>query len=666
MKNFGFALLALSILSLASCADDISSKIDQQKTDDVSQLFNFSTTKTIDVSVSYKLAYEGKAMVEIFAENPYTLVNGAPVMNKDLKPIAGGFTDDKGSFSAKVTMPSAIDKIYVYSPSLEVNTHILAADITGSSVSIDEKSGYDPWILAASRASYAYKTTAEMGLISSYIGWDEYGHISYYDQLSSGALSSTVRKAIANKILTNSQENTNNEYLATRNDFYISKPMTLTMRFISTNGDDKNSLGFYCYKGNTPPTDPAELNKVVIFPCATADHYDWSFDSPMKANEAVQLKWYNPDTQEFESTFPAGYTIGFFLIDNGGATFFAGEGYSYYKKSFLYNAASEFRYSDSRFNADGKSHMAAFDIKDNGSTFRVISFEDRSGIGSSPLSGADWDYNDAIFALQSSDIDGLSEVPTATISQREYVVTTNSYGFLAFEDLWPSKGDFDLNDVVVKYNCKTTIGEDNQVIKTEDTWTLLWSGAGLDDDFGYQLDNVASSNIKSCTVTGGDYTAPGQGLVVGTQKAIVNIFNACRGIVNNTSTSSKTVTLTTVFKNRVPVADIAAPYNPFIVPHFKNEARREVHLVDFTPTELMDLSMFGKGDDVSIPSAHLYYRTSGEYPFAIQMPGVTELGAFLNEANEGVSIIKSFPYYQEWVTSKGESHRDWYTTPVRR
>ena len=69
-------------------------------------------------------------------------------------------------------------------------------------------------------------------------------------------------------------------------------------------------------------------------------------------------------------------------------------------------------------------------------------------------------------------------------------------GILAFEDNWPSKGDYDLNDVVVKYNSVLSFNTKNEVLSTKDTFTVLWSGASYSNSFIYQL-NTDKSNVES-------------------------------------------------------------------------------------------------------------------------------------------------------------------------
>ena len=50
-------------------------------------------------------------------------------------------------------------------------------------------------------------------------------------------------------------------------------------------------------------------------------------------------------------------------------------------------------------------------------------------------------------------------------------------GTLAYEDLWPGMGDFDMNDMVLNYRFKTITNSDNKVVEMEAEFTLLAFGA---------------------------------------------------------------------------------------------------------------------------------------------------------------------------------------------
>jgi LruC domain-containing protein len=78
-------------------------------------------------------------------------------------------------------------------------------------------------------------------------------------------------------------------------------------------------------------------------------------------------------------------------------------------------------------------------------------------------------------------------------------------GTLAFEDLWPKLGDYDMNDVMVKYTSTMTRNAlDNRIYEIEDKFILQHCGGYLQNGFGYQLHKLSNSNVKSVKITGPD------------------------------------------------------------------------------------------------------------------------------------------------------------------
>jgi len=95
---------------------------------------------------------------------------------------------------------------------------------------------------------------------------------------------------------------------------------------------------------------------------------------------------------------------------------------------------------------------------------------------------------------------------TATVSSSTYdpVTTNNSYtvsvnvtetvpvinnfpatgfGTLAFEDLWPGKGDYDFNDLVLDYKFEITTNSSNYINEVVGTFVIKAFGAGLENGF---------------------------------------------------------------------------------------------------------------------------------------------------------------------------------------
>lgn len=83
--------------------------------------------------------------------------------------------------------------------------------------------------------------------------------------------------------------------------------------------------------------------------------------------------------------------------------------------------------------------------------------------------------------IDDSDGDGVADGEDAypSDSNRAYnsvYPSANGFGTLAFEDLWPNKGDYDFNDVVVDYRIITVTNASNNVVELIAQFKLKASG----------------------------------------------------------------------------------------------------------------------------------------------------------------------------------------------
>ena len=73
------------------------------------------------------------------------------------------------------------------------------------------------------------------------------------------------------------------------------------------------------------------------------------------------------------------------------------------------------------------------------------------------------------------------------------------FGSLAFEDNWPFKADYDMNDMVIDYRYNQVTNSDNEVVEIKAKIVLRAMGASFHNGFGIELP-VASSQVASCVV----------------------------------------------------------------------------------------------------------------------------------------------------------------------
>jgi LruC domain-containing protein len=271
-----------------------------------------------------------------------------------------------------------------------------------------------------------------------------------------------------------------------------------------------------------------------------------------------------------------------------------------------------------------------------------------------------------------SDKDGLSS--TATVTVNVVAGTTNyypasGYGTLAYEDLWPYKGDYDFNDMVIDYQFKVNTNTSNYVESVQATFILKAFGAYYQNGFGFQLSSAINPNDVTVTgyqLSGSIITLNSNGTEAGDAAPTVIVFdNAYKlmppqgGIGVNTTPGEPYITPDTLhinieFKpNTYTYNDLdIADFNPFI---FVNQDRSvEVHLPGYKPTTLANMSLFGTGDDDSNPAAGRYYETKNNLPWAINLYNSFDYPV------EKVAIIDAYLKFAAWAQSGGTEYQDWY------
>ncbi len=276
-------------------------------------------------------------------------------------------------------------------------------------------------------------------------------------------------------------------------------------------------------------------------------------------------------------------------------------------------------------------------------------------------------------AIIDADGDGVpdedDDYPTdATRAFNNYYPSANQWGTLAYEDLWPSRGDYDFNDVVIIYNTNIVTNASNKVVDIRSKYKVTAVGASFQNGFAFQLDNVLPSQIASVTgqvITESYASFNANGTEAGQSKAVIFVFDNTESVINraggsfhNTLDNGKigTSDTTSVFISfTTPLAQSvvgSAPFNPFLI---KNGVRNmEIHLPNYLPTDLIDPSYFGTSDDRSIPSSGIYYKSANNLPWGIHIPVV------LDHMLEYTEIIEGYLHFAEWAQSNGVSYPDWY------
>jgi LruC domain-containing protein len=620
----------------------------------VSDNFNYEMTKPYTMRIKTEDSYGdviGKVRVEIYKTYDEITQEGNLLLT--------GITNEAGVWETEYPLDAVSKKLYVVTGFVGLPS-VTEVDVIGNSIDV----------LIGGKASAApYKGSYSMADINA-----SYNYLCSYS--SSGVPSCLIfpRDVISAAMLTDINAalperapvpQYHPEYLANSNqtDISLLEAADVWVTFVHEGAGNKNTLAFYTYDMNNPPTSKTQISVITI---ALPNSSYYNSGGGLYSGDKVYL-----------GQFPANTGIGWVLLAAG------------YTGSQVNTNATHF-YSNESFNPETdvtkKQHNVI--LYDAERQVYLIGFEDlkRDQVG------CDNDFNDLIFYVTSNPIEAIDNSnmplvdPNLIDTDGDGVVDImddypndparafNNYypgrlthGTLAFEDLWPAKGDYDFNDLVVNYHINQITNGQNKVVDIISTNTIEAIGAGYKNGFGFQLNLPASDvasytgyNHKESIVTlSANNTESGQ-----TKATLIpfdntyNLFtNIGSGYVNTREemdyvTPPVIVTTITLATPRTVAQVGLPPYNPFI---FINKERgKEVHLPGYAPTDLANTSYFGTGDDDTNPATGKYYKTVNNLPWAMNVPDE------FSYPLEKTTVTDAHLVFGDWVQSSGTEYVDWY------
>lgn len=626
--------------------------------------FDYATTADVKLDVDYSQK-GNKALFEVYAENPLTITDGRTTKKEGAKALLKAYTDKDSKYSGIVNLPTAVQKVYLYSESYGIPTCV-EAEVTASGISFE----LDSFLKGLESASPQQNRTAPVqdpmtrdgsnifNIQTPLGGYDRNGKPDYLEKTMAN-----VPEGLMNRIQNTLLPGTDNSQYAKPAELVnirMTKEASLNLVFLSEMGQWANPIGYYYYDTNNPPTKLEEflnLPKYVVLPnCSmynNSEDYVGGYYPPMKPGMQVKLKYYGKDGQASD-IFPAGITVGWFIMPNGFDI--------YNGKLRMPTNFTTFKCSNSAFNDIYKEKRFCVSLYDTKSAKTVIGFED----------GGDNDYKDVLFYLESNPGGAIVDPdrPVINPGDEQYpdIVGDPIEGTLAFEDLWPSQGDYDMNDVVVKYSTTFTTDKDNKIVAIRDVFTPVHAGGKLKSAFGYQLD-IPVTAFQSVKIENGSSSAQTiNGMELGQDKPVFMLFDDIGQAV-----AKGAITVSLELKGGQSLSDATRKslYNPFICVTDKGfvpgTVRKEIHLTNYAPTSLADPYPFGRNDDKSSvdkagnPIGPYYYVTSDLHPFAIDLP-ITDYRI----PDERVKIDNFYPQFAGWVNSKGEKNKEWYLNPQNK
>lgn len=262
------------------------------------------------------------------------------------------------------------------------------------------------------------------------------------------------------------------------------------------------------------------------------------------------------------------------------------------------------------------------------------------------------------------DNDGIPDATDDFPCDAERVATmVGGINTIIAEDKWPFVGDYDFNDMVMLYQFNPTIDAQSKIKDLVFRYKIQARGAGFDNGFGFTMtvneSNVVSTtggittnNLASYNANGTETGAfsNGAGFIV-TDRLEDNLqnWNTVPGAVQSS------VPVWTEFKivfDTAIDASLLQTFNPFLI---KDQIRgHEIHMVNYDPTDLADVQVFGTWDDnTDVSVGRTYVNTTG-------LPWMMDVPTGFNYVIEQEDLTQAYLKFATWVSSGGTLNQDWY------
>lgn len=655
MKNKSFFVLFTAAACLLTGCSELTPENFQKHKLKPEDFFDFNTTSRIKVDLDYG-EYGAYTLVSIFNEDPSDNEN-----RNEARPVFKAFTDKNGQIVSSFEMPAAIqDSVYLYTSAIGT-TQLVKAAVTDSTIRYRyERLQYSTEDIRTRVIEWPY-FGYDNGNIHAILNWYSgqfHGTIGDHNQLipgkckvDSGTLPS-ITSAFWNgsstrpQTLDNSASITNTDINITT----VKDSVKIYFTFLTENTKHLNAIGYYCYPKGNRPEDFGTMQKYIIFPNTSVSgnvpYTDVSFfstyyhkDAPVSKMTTVQLlyvKWDGNGGYTFSQYFPKETVIGFFILKDSWTPSWA--------NSFVINN-SNFFYTDKEKNIDSKVHF----IRKDAAELVVYGAED----------GDDSSFDDILFTMQSSPSDGISystemipdvpATPDPDISDYgdynpDYSSNNEIYRTYCYEDLWPVKGDYDMNDVVIDHCSKIKFDIYNHVTEIVDEFTVCnrTLSAQVADAFAVVIPETQR----------GSMTLP-QGAIDEKETGAIILFGDTQNFLGQTVQIVRNLNGLNLSSEEI-ITDL----DPFIIPQidfddYLRDNRREVHMPKKKGTKKLDASLLGMAQEA------YFVDKDGKHPFAITIPLSARNGEYIIPG-EMHQIESEYEDFDKWVNSSGKNYKDWY------
>lgn len=664
LRNY-FALgFAGAILFLSACRKETKTPVDPAGNNAsviVPEGFDFSTTKEVTVRVS-------------ISDNAGKPLKGVRVRLMDKSPQNGGtvfFTgtaDETGLFESAIRVPSYINEILVNTDYIGLSENVIVP-VKNNRVEVTYRGGNTTEQFRSADtdkiSGQDFSFFGKAGLNFRYLGgYTTLGVPTYLEPVRDNITSSFLADLNYSLPSTYSVPVYNPSFLdpAYLHDLVVDQLSDVWITFVHEGAGLTNTLCYYTYNVNNPPATVNDIDTItVVFPNVSY----LNSGGGLVTGDKVKI-----------GRFPANTVIGFVLIAGGFSNGQVGTGFQKYFTNPHLNPETD---------PTLKQHHVM--LNDLATKRMLIGFEDikRDQVA------CDHDFNDAVFYASSNPVQAFDTNHVNTLipfadcdndgvgdlydeykcdpsrAYNNYYPGTNIFGTLAFEDLWPAQGDYDMNDLSVGYNFNRVTNAANRVVELKARFMVRASGASFKNGFGFEMPVASStvSNVTGHSLLSNYISLAANKTEAGQSKAVVIAFDNQYDIIKrpggqyvNTETGTAyitgdTVKMTVSFTTPLTTTALGLPpFNPFII---ANQQRgNEIHLPNKAPTNKANTLLFGTLNDRSNPASGTYYKDQNGMPWALDIPTV------FRNPTEKTNITGAYLKFSTWAASGGVSFNDWY------
>ena len=648
-----------------------------------SEYFDFKTSQVVNLDVNYG-SLGANTLIDIYDEFPETMnADGDPSTNGT--PLCRVFTNENGQVREDITLPAHAKQVYLYANGFGIPT-ILKSTIENGHITIDatqtaQTRAAQPAMTRAANAEKQYKvwTVDETNNLYCINPWEgnRYGKVTDVNGIiSEGDITGDhlrrLQAAFWNGLAYRKTGNDNRKWaqdvderaLATtlaKKGMENGKEVTYTdaevwVTLATEYAYSQISLGYYYYPSDQKQTPESfnKLKKYIIFPnvsvgnsipyCENGSKVGGVLNygaenAPVSPNTRCQLL-YVDDEGHVSTHFPAGYTIGYFIVSKLVTN----------SKNMLPDATYKIpsilgdtrRCAEGYMNKDGHYSCVTL-LADNTTTY--FCFENKTPKEGDPDS---FTFDDVIFGVTTSPngIDKQYKPKDLPEKTALYKADQTTYRTYTYEDLWPTAGDYDLNDVMVEHQQTIYFFSNGRTSKIVDTFI--------------PCQPVGAADYRNAFAFYADYM---KGSVVECSDGIVKEDETGAYIIcpNTNDAIGKPFTITSSPIDVIMKENVAGMNtDPFIIVNYQpgKNNRTEVHLPKHTSTVLANKSLTGTKADA------YFVDKDGNHPFALEIPlpsiADPKHSKIFVPATEGRKIDEEFPNFKSWATSDGQNSQDWY------